>query len=134
PGSGSRFDRSGASEREGADRGTATHLTVLARNAQGYQNLIKLCSAGWTEGFYYKPRIDKELFQQHADGLIATSGCPMSEVSRLLLAGKIDEAERLVCWYRDLLGEDNYFLEVQDHGLAMERQLHEGLWELHRRT
>src|SRR5690606_20576569 len=89
PGSGSRFDRSGASEREGADRGTATHLTVLARNAQGYQNLIKLCSAGWTEGFYYKPRIDKELFQQHADGLIATSGCPMSEVSRLLLAGKI---------------------------------------------
>lgn len=133
PGDGSRFDRGGAQE-EGADRGPATHLTVLAKNEEGYRNLLKLTSKGYEEGFYYKPRVDKELLQKHAAGLITTSGCPMSEISRLILADKIDEAEKLCLWYRDLFGADSFFLEVQDHGLEMEKTIQAGLMEIHRRT
>jgi DNA polymerase III subunit alpha len=98
----------------------ANHLTVLARNVAGYKNLIKLVSKAWLEGFYYKPRVDKELLAQHADGLLVLSGCLNSEVSRLVTAGELDKAAQAAAWYQDVFGKDHYFMEVQAHGLEQQ--------------
>jgi DNA polymerase-3 subunit alpha len=96
----------------------ANHLTVLVRNRSGYQNLIRLVSKAYLEGFYYKPRVDKELLAQHADGLLVLSGCLNSEVSRLLSAGDAPRARAAAGWYQEVFGRENYFMEVQAHGLA----------------
>jgi DNA polymerase-3 subunit alpha len=111
---GGRFERA---PQDGQYEG-ANHVTVLVRNEQGYRNLIKLVSKGYLEGFYYKPRVDKELLAQHADGLLVLSGCLNSEVSRLLLAGDDKRARDVAGWYLDVFGPDHYFMEVQAHGLA----------------
>src|SRR5262245_7233473 len=95
----------------------ANHLTVLARNLTGYKNLIKLVSKAFLEGFYYKPRVDKELLAAHADGLLVLSGCLNSEVSRLISGGEVDKAKTAAGWYREVFGKENYFMEVQAHGL-----------------
>src|SRR5688572_5524232 len=95
----------------------ANHLTVLVRNLAGYKNLIKLVSRAYLEGFYYKPRVDKEVLAQHADGLLVLSGCLNSEVSRLLSAGEVERAQEAAGWYREVFGKDHYFMEVQAHGL-----------------
>src|SRR5262247_3043080 len=95
----------------------ANHLTVLARNEAGYRNLIKLVSRAYLEGFYYKPRVDKELLAAHAEGLLVLSGCLNSEVSRLISAGDGARAQETAGWYRDVFGADHYFMEVQAHGL-----------------
>jgi DNA polymerase-3 subunit alpha len=95
----------------------ANHLTVLVRNRAGYKNLMKLVSKAYLEGFYYKPRVDKELLAQHADGLLVLSGCLNSEVSRLLSAGDTQRAQEAAGWYQDVFGRENYFMEVQCHGL-----------------
>jgi len=95
----------------------ANHLTVLVRNRTGYTNLIKLVSKAYLEGFYYKPRVDKELLAQHADGLLVLSGCLNSEVSRLLSSGDPQKARAAAGWYQEVFGRDNYFMEVQAHGL-----------------
>src|SRR3989449_206461 len=95
----------------------ANHLTVLVRNRAGYRNLIKLVSKAYLEGFYYKPRVDRELLAQHADGLVVLSGCLNSEVSRLLLQGEMGKATKIAGWYQDVVGRDYYFMEVQSHGL-----------------
>ncbi len=95
----------------------ANHLTVLVRNRSGYQNLIKLVSKAYLEGFYYKPRVDKELLAEHADGLLVLSGCLNSEVSRLLAAGETQRARETAGWYQEVFGRDHYFMEVQAHGL-----------------
>ena len=95
----------------------ANHLTVLARNRAGYRNLIKLVSKAYLEGFYYKPRVDRELLAQHADGLVVLSGCLNSEVSRLLIQGEMGKATKIAGWYQDVVGRDYYFMEVQSHGL-----------------
>jgi DNA polymerase-3 subunit alpha len=95
----------------------ANHLTVLARNLTGYKNLIKLVSKAYLEGFYYKPRVDKELLAAHADGLLVLSGCLNSEVSRLISGGEVDKAKTAAGWYREVFGKENYFMEVQAHGL-----------------
>ncbi len=95
----------------------ANHLTVLVRNLTGYKNLIKLVSQAYLEGFYYKPRVDKELLAAHADGLLVLSGCLNSEVSRLISAGEPDRARMAAGWYREVFGKDHYFMEVQAHGL-----------------
>jgi DNA polymerase-3 subunit alpha len=95
----------------------ANHLTVLVRNAAGYKNLIRLISKAWLEGFYYKPRVDRELLAEHADGLLVLSGCLNSEVSRLITAGDFDKAVQVAGWYQDVFGKDHYFMEVQAHGL-----------------
>src|SRR5437899_7999514 len=95
----------------------ANHLTVLARNRAGYRNLIKLVSKAYLEGFYYQPRVDRELLAQHADGLVVLSGCLNSEVSRLLLQGEMGKATKIAGWYQDVVGRDYYFMEVQSHGL-----------------
>jgi len=109
----------GRKERGGEDGGYegANHLTVLVRNLAGYRNLIKLVSKAYLEGFYYKPRVDKELLAQHADGLLVLSGCLNSEVSRLISAGEVDRAREAAGWYQEVFGKDHYFMEVQAHGL-----------------
>jgi DNA polymerase-3 subunit alpha len=98
----------------------ANHLTVLVRNANGYKNLIKLVSKAYLEGFYYKPRVDKELLAAHADGLLVLSGCLNSEVSRLLAAGDEAKARHTAGWHQEVFGKDHYFMEVQSHGLEQQ--------------
>ncbi|HSF06480.1 MAG TPA: DNA polymerase III subunit alpha, partial [Methylomirabilota bacterium] len=109
----------GRKERATEDGGYegANHLTVLVRNLTGYKNLIKLVSQAYLEGFYYKPRVDKELLAAHADGLLVLSGCLNSEVSRLISAGEVDRAKAVAGWYGEVFGKDHYFMEVQAHGL-----------------
>ncbi|HLO03881.1 MAG TPA: DNA polymerase III subunit alpha [Symbiobacteriaceae bacterium] len=103
------------------------HLTVLAENYQGYKNLIKLVSAGFTEGFYYKPRVDLELLNRHRQGLIVLSGCLGAEVPRKFVDGQVDEARRALGRYREIFGPDNFFVELQDHGLPQQGRLNEWL-------
>jgi DNA polymerase-3 subunit alpha len=104
----------------------ANHVTVLVRNLAGYRNLIKLVSKGYLEGFYYKPRVDKALLAEHADGLLVLSGCLNSEVSRLLLAGDERKARDIAGWYREVFGREHYFMEVQAHGLPDQIRVTEG--------
>jgi DNA polymerase-3 subunit alpha len=113
----SRFERS---PQDGQYEG-ANHLTLLARDMMGYKNLIKLVTAGYVEGFYYKPRIDRELFAQHAQGLLALSGCLNSEFCHALLDKDQAKAEQIAGWYMDALGRENFYLEIQDHGLDDQR-------------
>jgi len=87
----------------------ANHLTVLVRNRAGYRNLVKLVSKAYLEGFYYKPRVDRELLAQHADGLVVLSGCLNSEVSRLLSQGETQKATEVAGWYQEVFGRDYYF-------------------------
>ncbi|RTR27751.1 DNA polymerase III subunit alpha [Deinococcus radiophilus] len=112
PGFGTRRDRTRGQDGEKG----IYHLTLLARDFEGYQNLCRLSSRGYTEGYYYKPRIDHELLQEHSKGVIAFSGCLGSEVQQLLLMGREADAKERLLWYRDLFGE-NYFIEIQNHGL-----------------
>jgi DNA polymerase-3 subunit alpha len=92
------------------------HLVLLAQNDTGYQNLMRLATIAQLEGFYYKPRIDKESLAEHADGLIVLSGCGSSELSRLIKDGRNDEARRAIAWYRDVF-QDRYYLEIQEHDI-----------------
>ncbi|TLS51049.1 DNA polymerase III subunit alpha [Paenibacillus antri] len=98
------------------------HLTVLAKDLEGYRNLLRLCSAAHLEGFHYRPRIDFALLSKHAKGLIVLSGCLKGEVAQKLLAGKVDEAKATAERYKSVFGED-YFIELQDHGLLEQRKL-----------
>jgi len=98
------------------------HLVLLAENEVGYRNLVRLVSMAYVEGLYYRPRCDRELLERYSEGLIALSGCIAGEVPRLLLAGKEDEAREVARWYRDTFGPQNYYFEIQDHGLSEERQ------------
>ncbi len=94
--------------------GSGWHLVVLAKNLTGYKNLVKLVSKSWTEGFYYRPRIDKELLEQHSEGLIVSSACLGGEISRKVDSGQISDAEEAVQWYKRVFGDD-YYLELQRH-------------------
>jgi DNA polymerase III subunit alpha len=116
---GSRTDRG---SQDGGYEG-ANHLTVLVRDRTGYRNLIKLVSRAYLEGFYYKPRVDKELLAAHAEGLLVLSGCLNSEVSRLITAGDADRARAAAGWYREVFGPDHYFMEVQAHGMEEQRRV-----------
>jgi DNA polymerase-3 subunit alpha len=111
----------------------AFHLTLLARNAAGFRNLMRLSSLSFLEGFYYKPRIDKEILQRHADGLICLSGCASAEFSDHILHGKINEAERLCAWYYKVFGEGNFYVEIQDNGVPIQRECAEGAIDIARR-
>ncbi|PIG98673.1 DNA polymerase III subunit alpha [Deinococcus sp. UR1] len=117
PGEGTRRDRTRGQDGEKG----IFHLTLLARDFEGYQNLCRLSSRGYTEGYYYKPRIDHELLREHHAGVIAMSGCLGSEVQQLLLQGREDDAKKRLMWYRELFGE-NYFIEIQDHGLPEQKK------------
>ncbi|HJU06171.1 MAG TPA: DNA polymerase III subunit alpha [Nitrospiraceae bacterium] len=108
------------------------HLILLASNRTGYQNLIKLVSKAYLEGFYYKPRMDKELLQQHHEGLIALSGCLSGEVPYLIGQNDLEGATRTAGEYRELFGKDHYYLEVQANGLEHQRIANRGLVEIHK--
>ncbi|MGP8213953.1 MAG: DNA polymerase III subunit alpha [Bacteroidia bacterium] len=109
----SRFDKS---KSESDDEKNYYHQLLLAKNPLGYKNLSKLCSLGFIEGYYYKPRIDKELLHQYKDGLIATTSCLASEISRTIINKGEDEGERVFKEYLDMFGED-YYIELQRHGI-----------------
>ncbi len=106
---------------DGFERGF--HLTVLAMNDEGYRNLIRLSSLGYTEGFYYNPRVDHELLAAHAPGLVALSGCLSGQAARLFLAGREKEAAAALRRFRDIFGPENFFVELQDHGLEPQKRL-----------
>src|SRR5689334_14722927 len=91
------------------------HLTMLARNKTGYNNLLKLVTSSHLEGYYYRPRMDRELMAEHGEGIIVLSGCPSGELHRLILDGRMDEAKATINWYREVF--DDYYLEIQDHDL-----------------
>ncbi|NLF07562.1 MAG: DNA polymerase III subunit alpha, partial [Pirellulaceae bacterium] len=113
---------------QGKSKDSSFHLTLLARNRQGFRNLVKLSSAAFTEGFYFKPRIDKELLETHREGLICLSGCASSELSRLILAGgeaNFQKALETAAWYRNLFGDD-YYIEIQNNHLEVQRTVMEG--------
>ncbi|MEP6716095.1 MAG: DNA polymerase III subunit alpha, partial [Terriglobia bacterium] len=99
------------------------HLVLLCENQQGYRNLINLVSTAYLEGFYYKPRIDKDLLAAHSEGLICLSACLRGDLNESILADKYDDARRLAHTYRDMFGKDNFFLEIQDHGLEQDKRL-----------
>ena len=119
---GSRTERSG---QDGSYEG-ASHCTVLVRNQTGHANLMRLVSKAYLEGYYYKPRVDRELLAQHADGLLVLSGCLNSEVSRQLSAGDEAKALETAGWYQEVFGKDHYFMEVQSHGLEEQRKVTAG--------
>ena len=111
---GSHFDKSGNGKEKLA------HLILLAENNEGYQNLIKICSKAWTEGYYHRPRADHELLEKYHEGLIVTSACVGGEVPQAILNGDMDEARKVIEFYINTFGKDNYFLEIQNHGLPEE--------------
>jgi len=110
------------------------HLILLAQNYEGYQNLVRLTSKAYTEGFYYKPRIDKELLAQHSKGLIALSACMSGVPSAYLAQDKCDEAAKAAVEFEEILGKGNYFLEIQEHGLEPQKRIRKSLVELAKRT
>jgi DNA polymerase III subunit alpha len=107
---------------------TPNHLTLLAKNETGYRNLLQLVTKSYLEGFYYKPRVDKELLKLHHDGLIALSGCAHGELARLILDGRNDDLARTASWYREVFG--NYYLEIQRHPIPELEQINRELMSL----
>ena len=124
---GSRLDRATDGER-------ANHLVLLCENDEGYRNLVKLVSSGFLEGFYYKPRIDKELLAQHSRGLIALSSCLRGEVASALLDEDYEGARRAAGELEDIFAKGNFFLEIQDQGLEAEHRINPSLVRLARET
>jgi len=104
------------------------HLVLLARNHQGYQNLIQLITKAHLEGFYYKPRVDKELLTEHHEGLIALSACAHGELPRLILEGQLEEAAKQARWYKETFND--YYLEIQRHPMPELEKINEGLLSL----
>ena len=123
----SRFDKSSQNSGE-----SARHLLVLVKNMQGYKNLMKLTSAGYLEGFYYRPRIDKELLEKHHEGLIGLSACLHGEVAGFLIHDNKQAARNAALEYREIFGVDNFFLEIMENGLAEQKTANTGLLELSR--
>ena len=121
----SRFEKNGHGIGE-----TAHHLIVLARNMRGYRNLMKLSTAGFLDGFYYRPRVDKEILKQHHEGLIGLSACLHGEIATQLLRGQTAEAERTTEQYREIFGEENFFIEIMENGLPEQARANQGLINL----
>lgn len=103
------------------------HLILLAKNNEGYENLTKIVSKGFTEGFYYKPRIDFELLQEYHEGIIALSACLAGEIPKLISRGREDDAKKVAKKYKDLFGEDNFYLELQNHGIPEQKFVNQSL-------
>jgi len=122
---GKRTDRSGASRMKEA----SFHLTLLAMNRKGFENLMHMSSIAYLEGFYYKPRIDKELLEEFNEGIICLSGCAAGELSQLLLSDKMTEARELTAWYERVFG-DRFYMEIQNAGFDIQRECAEGTIDL----
>jgi DNA polymerase-3 subunit alpha len=110
------------------------HLILLAKNLEGYHNLVRLTSRAYTEGFYYKPQIDKELLAQHSAGLIGLSACLSGVPSALLVQNRVDEAAAAALEFQDIFGKGNYYLEIQEHGLESQKRIERSLVEISKRT
>ncbi|WP_152363568.1 DNA polymerase III subunit alpha [Microlunatus speluncae] len=110
--------------------GAFTHMTILSETTEGMHNLFRLGSRASLEGFFYKPRMDRELLSEYSKGLIATTGCPSGEVQTYLRLGKYDEARASAAEFRDIFGAENYFIEIMDHGLSLEKRVRVGLLQL----
>src|SRR5215469_6148602 len=123
---GSRLDKKAAT---GGGRDVYHHLGLLAKDEVGYKNLIKLVTDAHLKGYYYKPRIDKEILAAHKDGLIAMSGCLASEIPDLILKDQLDKAREAVDWFKQTLGAENYYLELQNHGLPEQAKVNRHLIE-----
>ena len=131
----SRYDKKRVRWNDGGDddvsgSGAYTHMTLLAENTAGMHNLFRLSSRASMEGFFYQPRADRELLAEYAKGLIATTGCPSGEVQTWLRIGDYEKARQAAADFQDILGRDNYFLELMDHGLDIENRVREGLLRL----
>jgi DNA polymerase-3 subunit alpha len=126
---GSRFERQAQSASDAYD-----HFTLLATSDAGYHNLVKLVSAGYLEGFYHRPRIDKDLLAKHSEGLVGLSGCLSGEVAGHLLAGAEEAALASVGLFSEILGKDRFFLEVMDHDIPDQRRVNQGLLRLRQKT
>ena len=126
---GSRFDRESV---KGEDR--YYHMVLLAKNDLGYHNLMKIVSRGFTEGFYYKPRVDYEVLEQFHEGIIALSACLAGEIPSLIRKGQYEEAKKTALKYRDLFGENSFYLELQDHGLSEQRDVNNSLLRMSKET
>ena len=112
----------------------SNHLVLLCKNETGYKNLIKLVSAGFIEGFYSKPRVDKELLEQHHEGLVCLSACLAGEIPQALLAGDYEKAKAAALYFNDLFGQGNFYIEIQDHGIDAQQQILPLLIRLARET
>ena len=126
---GSRFDRE---NNQGEER--YNHLVLLAENDTGYKNLMKIVSKGFTEGFYYKPRVDYEVLRRYHEGIIALSACLAGAVASKLVKGLYEEAKAEALKLRGIFGEENFFLELQDHGLSPQQTVNQGLLRMHEET
>ncbi|QOR35658.1 DNA polymerase III subunit alpha [Clostridium sp. 'deep sea'] len=128
---GSRFIKKSRKKNDNSETyGGPAHLVLLAENNTGYKNIMKLCSLGYTEGFYYKPRVDHEILEKYSEGIIVLSACLGGEIPRALMSKKYDEAKKVALWYQNVFGKNNYFLEIQDHGIAAQKDVNEGLYKL----
>lgn len=125
---GSRFERK--TER----KSYANHFVLLAENEQGWDNLMQLISKAYLEGFYYKPRIDKDLLREHHEGLIGLSACLKGEVAEHCMHERLDEAEQTALEFAEIMGPDHFYLELENHGLPEQQKANEGLLEIARRT
>ncbi len=131
----SRFEKrrvkwAGGGEDDVSGGGAYTHMTILAENNTGLGNLFRLSSLASLEGFYYKPRMDRELLAKYSDGLIATTGCPGGEIQTRLRMGAYNEARAAAAAYRDIFGAENYFIEIMDHGIEIETRVKADLLKL----
>ena len=131
----SRFERTRVRWADGGEddvsgSGAYTHITLLSENTQGMHNLFRLASRASLEGFFYKPRADRELLDEYAKGLIATTGCPSGEIQTWLRIGNYEKARASAAEFRDIFGKENYFLELMDHGLGIETKVRDGLLRL----
>ena len=120
---GSRFDKARGDE-------SYTHLVLLAENNQGYRNLMKLVTLSFFDGFYYKPRVDKEILEQYHEGLIASSACLAGQVARHLMQDNYEAAKEEALYFNTLFGRGSFFLEVQDHGIPEQKKVNEGMFKL----
>jgi DNA polymerase-3 subunit alpha len=131
----SRFERKGANFYDGGPddvsaRGAYTHMTLLSESTEGMHNLFRLSTGAWRDGFFKHPRMDRELLSQHGKGIIGTTGCPSGEVQVHLRYGNYDAARQAAADFQDILGRENYFLELMDHGLDIENRVRDGLLKL----
>lgn len=110
------------------------HLVLLCKNNKGYENLIAMVSEAWINGFYTKPRVDKELLEKYSDGLIALSGCLAGEIPKALMRGDYEQAKETALWYRDVFGEGNFYLEIQNHGLKEQLSIEPMMIKLSKET
>jgi len=133
----SRFEKKGVNFYDGGPddvsaRGAYTHMTLLSESTEGMHNLFRLSTGSWRDGFFKQPRMDRELLAQHAKGIIGTTGCPSGEVQVHLRYGNYDAARQVAGEFQDILGRENYFLELMDHGLDIEKRVRDGLLRLAR--